>query len=242
MMDGLAGHPLTTFGALKNKLETKDHSVIILDFEGIRTHEDRIKRVLDSYQHVAAVKQDERIFLVGQSAGGSAVRIAGERIGEGGNLAGVIMLSPAMPRSIWFLTLTLFMTMAKRVTELLFGKNATSHLTEQEHLALVSPIDKELGMQAVSNRPDIPLKEARKLAFYPDQLGQCPFPILHVYGEKDQWIAARAQRKLCAILARNGSQIESYGMPRSGHVTLLSQDRESVTDIIETWTRSRLAK
>lgn len=239
-MDGLGGCPYVTFGELKIVLEQKGHMVILSDIEGIATHEDRIQRVLTSFFNVRAKAPDEKIFLVGQSSGGSAVRIAAEKLAkkngeenQGSIIAGVIMLSPAMPRSIFFTTSVLAKVMAKRWLQLVLGQVVAT--TEAEFEALVAPLSAELRDTVIAHRQPISAKEGRQLAFRPAKFEGYPFPTLHIYGDHDHWISPRAQEKLNAKLRTSDSAVETLVVPGSGHITLTSEKRHEVISLITSW-------
>lgn len=155
-MDGLAGCPGMTFGGLEKILTKNGHSVILVDVEGIQTHDDRIKKVLSCYEHVRTNFPGEKIFLLGQSAGGSAVRIAAESL-EGLNQPdGVILMSPAMPRFIWYGTPVLMKIMMKRLWQIICGKTLNS--TDAEARKLLSPMSKDVCDAALFAREPIPGK------------------------------------------------------------------------------------
>jgi len=200
-MDGLGGCPQVTFGELKTALERNNHRVVLVNVLGIQTHEGRIERVLACYEHERSERPNEPIYFAGQSAGGDAIRIAAERLASENRdacVAGVILLSPAMPRWVLFLTHVLFVTMAKRLVDLMLGRVVET--TELEYEALVAPLPSHMREHIVAHRMPISGKEGRTLAFYPSKFKGYPFPTLHVYGDRDQWIAPHAQAKLGLML------------------------------------------
>jgi pimeloyl-ACP methyl ester carboxylesterase len=234
--DGLGGHPSTTFGELKNELEGLGHIVILLDVDGIKTHSERVERLITCYTQIW--KQGELIYFIGQSAGGSAVRIAAEKIFSNPRLprllTGVCMLSPAIPRGIFFLTWTLFCRMSYRLSELLLGKMI--EMGEDEYASLVLPIASDKYAEVVANRQAISGAEGRELAFYPPKLESNHFKTLHIYGTDDRWIAPSAQRKLSFWMSRNlGIPMSIFAVEGAGHLTLASNKRKEVIEKIVEW-------
>lgn len=232
-MDGLAGHPKTQFGTLKKVLEHRGHQVVLCDVKGIRTHEDRVQLVLEAFR----ICRDERIFLLGQSAGGSAVRIAAERLEkEGKSLSGVILLSPAMPSRILFATRPLLKIMLKRWRDFLFAESIT--LAEDEFETLVSPILETLRDEILASRQPISIPEARRLAFFPPRFVGSSFPVLLICGAKDKWIAPGAQIRLGRRFMEK-SEVSMYTMKGAGHLVLASKGREAMMRIIQKWVSSQ---
>lgn len=232
-MDGLGGHPNVTFGPLREALSKKGHKTVIVGIENIETHEDRVKKVLAAFDKARREYPSERIVLVGQSAGGSAVRIAAERLSGENALAGVTMLSPAMPRFVWFATKQLFRVMSGRLLDIILGRTLYSEPWEFE--ALVSPLPADLRKTVISNRQPVPGKEARTLALFPPRFRGYRFPTLLVHGERDQWVAPRAQEALASMLEKSGSKVTHVVVRNSGHITLASVNRQEVAASIALW-------
>lgn len=225
-VDGLGGHPKTTFGGLMEAL--KEHDVVLVDTEFVYEHEDRVQFVLDAYRECG----DKDVFLIGQSAGGSAVRVAAERLEKmGKHLSGVVLLSPAMPRGIPFMTTTLVDVMLPRWKELLLGLTIFS--TEEEYRALVTPLPLA-SEYAVTNRRPISGVEGRMLAFLPPKFVGYSFPTLHIFGGKDRWIAPRAQRKLARKLAQR-SKVTLHKVSKAGHLVLASNEKTEIIEMIREW-------
>jgi pimeloyl-ACP methyl ester carboxylesterase len=234
-MDGLGGHPQTTFGRLKTYLEQSNHKVVLLPIEGIETHEDRISRILTEYY-----RQDnpKYTFLLGQSAGGGAARVVAATLDYSNlPLGGVILLSQSMPLGVSYLTLSLAKRIIWRLPSLLLGK--TIETTSDEYLDLVNPLSPELFEQSwfadiVSTRQDFPGKEARELAFWPRKFREYSFPTLAIYGDHDQWVSPGGHRKVCRKLERS-SKVTKFEVEGSGHLTLASNRRMEVMEKIRTW-------
>ena len=229
-MDGLAGDPETTFGDLKRELEGVGHKVILIDVEGIENHSDRINRVSNCYKEARRNSPEAKIFLAGQSAGGSAVRIATERMNENGP-NGIILLSPAMPRFIWFGTWTLLHIMVKRFRDLL---SKEIRLTDRELTRLLHPLPEKYLQKSLGNQHPISAEEARELAFFPPPFIGVNCPVLLIYGKQDRWIASKAQRKLAEMLKKKASvtEIPFEGL---GHSTLISSRGHFVQFCIGKW-------
>ena len=241
-MDGLGGLPAQTFKLLKTILEAKDQAVrnevILAQIEGIRTHEDRIQQVLELFRAVQdrAKREGIKIFLVGQSAGGSAVRIAASRLKGQKELAGVILLSQAMPRGIVFMTMPLAKAMWAKVRSVLFGE--VIHTTEEQYGSLIEPIPVTEWADAVLNRQPLSGPESRDLAlwFNTPALQSYECPTLDIWGELDQWISATAHRKLYGLLRKLCRDVSYMEVPGSGHLTLASSQKYEVIRKIMEWT------
>lgn len=231
-IDGLGGHPEITFGLLSDFLEEDSHEVIIPDTSKVVTHEDRVQLALNAYHENA--KDGESIFFVGQSAGGSAVRIATERLYQQKiQLAGVALLSPAMPWGIQYMTRTLLNVMRGRVKELLLGR--VIRTTTHEYRTLVEPGLNDRVLQAVIHRTAISGKEARTLAFFPPRLGYHNSPTLLVYGTRDEWINPRAQEELARRIHMNHQRLSVSPIKGAGHLTLASWQAPMVLSEIREW-------
>lgn len=234
-MDGLGGNPDTTFRELRLRLENDGHRVVLARVEGIRTHEDRVKIVQSSFENMCKFTS-EGIFLVGFSAGGSAVRIASERIQNDSayskRLKGVALLSQAMPRGINYLTWPLVRTMFWRILHLIFGWDIDS--TEAEYQRLIEPVGDDRRNEVVRNRTTIPGQEARTLAFWAPRFLGYSYPSLVIFGSQDRWVSTRAHRKIAALL-RRVIALESYEVPDAGHLVLASSRRKEVIFAIKSW-------
>lgn len=230
-MDGLGGVPSITFAELKRVLEKGGHKVLIVDVDGIETHEDRIERVTRCYREERS-RSKNPIILIGQSAGGSAVRIATERLELSKEMPpdGIILMSSAMPRFIWFTTKVLAKLMAKHIWKLLFARRII--LPKADISKLLEPISRNTDDLEVQV---IPGKEARHLAFWPRSFRGCSCPVLLVYGDDDNWIAPSAQKKLGKMFKKKNQNVELVEVPASGHVTLFSKDRHRLILSIDNW-------
>ena len=231
-VDGLGGHPEVTFGYLKKVLNKGGHTVVLPSTFHVHSHEDRVHLALRAFD----MCDDTSIFLLGQSAGGSAVRIAAERLSKvGRHLSGVIQLSPAMPFGILFMTPTLLRAIGKRWHELLRGEKIIP--TREEYAALVSPLQREIQDRIVSWRQPISGKEARTLALAPPRFDGYTFPTLHIFGDQDKWIAPSAQFKLSKKLGKR-SKVSVHEIKGAGHLTLASEKKEGVARIIQEWIKA----
>lgn len=235
-MDGLGGRPEVTFHPLVSQLSAAGHKVVFAPIDSIRTHTDRVARVIQAFNKASEDPQ-EKIFLVGQSAGGSAVRIAAERLTEMGRTAqlkGVIMLSPAMPMGILYMTKPLFKVMLGRFLDLILGR--TIHATAEEYAQLVEPYVPDGKHDLVASRIPIPGPEARELALYPNRLRNYQVPTLVLYGDQDRWISPDAHRKLCGRLEQQSDlDVTSQVVSGAGHLTLASHESDVALWKIQNW-------
>jgi len=232
--DGLGGNPEVNFCNLKSELENAGHKIVLVNTADVYDHEDRVNRVLKAYTDACSTNHSLKIFLLGYSAGGSAVRIVAEKYNDSdGGPDGVIMLSPAMPRFVWFCTGTLVRIMFWRTFSLLFAK--TLNMTENETSQLLGPLSKNMLDQLISASIPISTKEARKLAFFPNKFLGFKCPVLHIYGDADRWISPRAQRKLADMLRQKNPLVTSIQIPDSGHVILFSEHGNNVIKTIREW-------
>lgn len=236
-MDGLGGDPETTFGELKLRLESEGHRVVILCTTGIHTHEGRVMAVIEAFGKLMSVDSRTKIFLIGFSAGGSAVRLAAAQIGKHleskERLGGVILLSQAMPRGINYLTWPLLRTMLWRTFHLIFGLDIDS--SEAEYRRLIEPVSNDRRDEVVRSRTTIPGPEARTLALWAPKFERYSYPSLVIYGSSDRWIAPRAHRKMIALLELENLIVTRYEVPNSGHLVLASRGREEVIRRIQSW-------
>ena len=180
---------------------------------------------------------DLPVILVGQSAGGGAVRRAAELLADkplGEFLAGIVLLSPSMPLGIRFDTPTLRRLMLQRAWSLLTGNDMAP--TESEYQALIEPVaDTELP-RVISGRRALPGRECRQLAFYPPRLGELKCPVLHLWGGEDQWINPAAQLTLADMIQRrSGVKVDTGIYTSSGHLLLASDYASFVIDRIIRW-------
>ena len=229
-MDGLGGQPETTFAFLKEMLEKDGHVVILVSISGSEnwSHRDRIERVKKEISDCT----DKNIFLVGQSAGGSAVQIAADETEK--EIKGVIAMSPALPRGYFYLTLPLFLIMTrwKNFWRILLGRALAP--TKREFEAFVSPLVSSRREKILESRQLIPGKEARELAFYPPKKVRPSSQTLIVFGEKDQWISPRALRKFAKQQKQKFPELISIlEVKESGHLTLSSHRRNTVVRMIK---------
>ena len=232
-MDGLGGRPETTFGLLKLRLERDGHRVVLIDTKGIVTHEDRVRLVMEEFWRNQTVTQMRKIVLIGQSAGGSAVRIAAERLCRSDMyVSGVVLLSPAMPFGVWFMTAPLWQVMKNRLGDILKGRMV--HMTEYEYELLTAPLNPDSRDQIIRDRQPVSGVEARTLALCPPAIRGHRYPTLHVYGDQDGWISPSAQRKLSRKLLSNGPTTVRR-ICGAGHLVLASRERYHVIREIQHW-------
>ncbi len=228
-MDGLGGQPETTFTFLKEMLEKDDHVVILVSVSGSEnwSHRDRIERVKKEISDCT----DKNIFLIGQSAGGSAVQIAADETEK--EIKGVIAMSPALPRGYLYLTLPLLAIMLrwKNLWRILLGRVLSP--TKREFESLASPLANSRRNRILESRQLIPGKEARELAFYPPKRTTPSSPTLIVFGEKDRWISPRALRKFAKQQKEASELVSVLEVKGSGHLTVSSQRRSEVVEQIK---------
>jgi alpha-beta hydrolase superfamily lysophospholipase len=235
-MDGLGGLPEVTFKSLRETLEKRGFDVSLAKVDGIQTHEDRIRRVISACNELDARK--EKIFLLGLSAGASATRIAAERLSRAERkIAGVILISQAMPSGYFFLTMQLLKAMLRHLRELLLAKPIET--TGEEYLNLIEPLSERHRNQMVYNRQTIPGAEARRLAFASYKLKGYSYPTLAIYGSDDRWIATRAHRQVCTDLRSLVPSLDEYEVLGSGHLPLASERRKEVIEKITNWIEDR---
>ena len=238
-MDGLGGHPELTFGELKHAFDILHH-VVFADIEGIVTHEDRVQSVIRSFKAGQKMldkmnESDRRIILIGQSAGGSAVRVAAARLRDDKSLSGIVTMSQAPSRHILYTTPELTKAMVGRSKDLLLGHNID--LTREEYSSFVMPMNGNL-QKFVDGRQTVPGREARTLAsfFWAPKLERYDRPTLVIYPEKDQWIAPSAHRTMVRKMREHcTSQLESFEVEGSGHITLASDRSQEVINKIKGW-------
>lgn len=234
---GLGDCPKETFAGLKKTLENQGHTAVIPDTERVQTHQDRITLVRDEYQRlIRRLKREELkkvpIFLLGQSAGGSAVRVIGEELHQKGDtrLKGVILLSPAMPRS-WKFRWLRSSTKATRdffkhhFGEIMLGKMIDQ--TAMEFESRIAPLAEELRDDILASRQPVPGAEMRILALWPPRMRVSLYPVLHLYGTQDSCIDPPAQeafaKDLCAM-----TLTETHVFVGAGHSLLGSSVRDNV--------------
>jgi alpha-beta hydrolase superfamily lysophospholipase len=233
-MDGLGGTPYVTFSCLKERVEKEGHKVVYLPVNGIKTHSDRVKRIIDGVE--AFYKPEGKLFLVGQSAGGSAVRIACEDLNTAKKVSGIILLSPAMPRGIWYMTWTLFWTMLnwRYIWKLLLGIGEIV-LRRLDYVQLISPIKCDLLDHASSRISPISSQEIRELAFNPPSLQPIHVHTLIIYGKRDKVIRPASFHQLARKIGRVSRSCEVVCFGEAGHTTLLSKGRCTVVERILKW-------
>lgn len=229
LVDGLAGRPETTFGSLKDELEQGGHRVVLIDTSRVVTHEDRVQLVLNCYNN----SMDEEVFFIGLSAGGSAVQVAAERIGKSEHLEGAILLSPAMPRGVFFMTRPLGWLILARLKNLLM--DTTIVPTAEEYEELVSPLPEELREEILGARQPISSKEAFILTVRPPKLGKYHCPTLLIYGSEDRWITPQSYWELFRRIRAQGQAINIHEVAGAGHLVLASHKRSEVIETILDW-------
>jgi pimeloyl-ACP methyl ester carboxylesterase len=236
-MDGLAGNPAITFAELSQVLARAGHSVELVSIRDIDIHEDRIWAVKCSYQKARRSRPSESIVLLGYSAGGSAARILTERLSDTSITPpdGLIMLSPAMPRWIWYSTTTLAWMMLRRIMDILFARRI--RLSDAELLKLLGPVPRDMLPKILGKQIPIAGGEARKLIF-PDPLGVVNCPVLHIWGDQDRWIRPKAQHSLCRKMRERGTAVTSHVLNNCGHGILHSDARNELHRYILTWLKT----
>lgn len=236
--------------------------VVHVTTKDIKTHAQRVGRIKNAFNSALATRSD-KVFIIGQSAGGSAARIAAEDIFENdmqnrSKLGGIVMLSPAMPSGIWFQTWTLFKTMLRYLPQMFgIGLHKRPHqssrrknenldafwLARDDHSALISPY-KTVGLQdytgyALEDAEGIPAHEAWQLAFSPPGLRQIGCPVLHIWGDQDRWIDPGAQvklnKKLSALVPQG--QLQTLVVSGAGHIVFYAgcDEARHVSDTICNW-------
>lgn len=224
-VDGLGGVPEVTFSKLRLALEKAKHTVHYVMTGDVISHEDRIDRV---HRTILAVRREyphDKFFLIGQSAGGSAVRCAIALLSDENLPHGIILLSSAMPSGIWYATTTLMRIMLRYGVRL-FG-NQPILLTDKELVDLLAPLPEGCEKKIPGSQVEIATAEARKLAFFPDPLQEIPRNCAIIYGDKDRWVRPRAQEILARRIreqcrdARNKVVVTTTRISGAGHLTLL---------------------
>ena len=238
LVDGLGGNPRGTFEHLSRLLSGKEYRIILANTQQVRTHEDRVQAVLSAFSQATTTDHNADIYLVGLSAGGSAARIIAERLGNHSRLTGLIMLSPAMPRWVWFTTWTLAKVMLGHVREMILGRGFIS-LTTNEYLRLIAPAAGEEAQDYAGNRIGISIAEARQLAFWPPGLGVCQCPTLIIGGDQDRWISPRATSTLAVMMTESGTRVDHCIIEGAGHLVTLPSTVETVADLIKRWIELR---
>lgn len=239
---GLGDCPSVAACSLQERLEKQGYSVIVPETAWIHDHDDRIYMTLHEYYR--AVKGEGPVFLIGQSAGGSAVRVTAEVLHHEGShrLAGVILLSPAMPRSVdllWLRSSTpaTQKLMKRHWREILSGEMIDQTAVEFE--SRVAPLAPEVRDEVLASRQPVPGAEARTLALWPPKMGIYVYPTLHVWGSIDACIDPKAQATLSRKLQAM-TNTEPHMIVGAGHSTLASAQREAVLGIIEDWIARRM--
>jgi pimeloyl-ACP methyl ester carboxylesterase len=236
-MDGLGGHPEVTFGELKIELERGGHKVVYAEVEGINSHDERIQRIVDAFYKERFTAQD-KIFLVGQSAGGGALRSAAKVLSRRNEeVSGVILLSPSMPRFEWFMTKPLAKCILRHLWRLFLAQDINS--TQEQYESIIDPVAAELKTKVIENRLALPGRESRTLAFWPPPLTCYSYRTLYVYAEHDNWIATSAHKRLCLKLSKLVPSFTEYEVLGSGHITLLSEKRSEVISKIVNWIQNK---
>ena len=238
-MDGLGGDPIKTFSFLKEKLGQDGFNFILVTTSNslIWGHRDRINKV----RQVIDRCSDSTIILVGQSAGGSAVQSAAAESSR--KISGVIALSPALPRWHFFLTPTLLKMMLRWKNLWRFMLGRPLQPTKKEYASLISPFRKESECELLDSIWPISGKESRELAFYPPKRSKVVCPTLIVFGTEDHWVSSRSLRKFAAVQKQQFPELVSIlEIGNSGHLTLFSENRESVTTYIKDWVSLSLKK
>lgn len=231
-MDGLGGNPELTFYFLKKEFGQENNQITLIDISNSEnwTHRDRINKVC---QEIAACS-DPIIFLVGQSAGGSAVQIAAAESSR--KISGVIALSPALPRGYLFFTSTLLKMMLrwKNIWRIILGKTLVP--TKEEYRSLISPFPEEHSELLLSSIQPIPGRESRELAFFPPKKSKVVCPMLIVFGAKDQWISCQSLRKFATTQKKNfPSLVSVLEVENSGHLSMFSKRKKDVIVFIKNW-------
>ncbi len=230
-VDGLSGNPKSTFFYLASALDVASHKVVFLPdlpYLPVVSHSNRVDDICRAFNRV---KGDSNVFLIGQSAGGSAVLQATSRITDS-RLRGIVILSPAMPSGINNLTPTLFRIMFHNLRRLLGNK--PFKLTDKELLSLLHPVPDKYRCRVIRDQTEIHPREARRLAFFPPRLRPIGVPCLHIYGAQDRWISPSAQVRLSASLNRKCQKYRTIEVPDSGHMTLL---HPATPSLIMDWIR-----
>lgn len=238
-MDGLGGRPETTFGSLKKILNILGYRAEFANTHCINSRKDRVNEVLDecyaelNYMNLKCPDKKNKLFLIGESAGGGAVLEVAQRLQGGNSFAGVILLSPCMPFGFNYMTWKLFWVMICNLFYLVFGLPV--RLTENQYGSLIKPVDDSKLQVIVNNRQTISGREARELAFFPPKFKPLNCPVLYIYGNQDHWINPKAHRKLCARFKETSKLFEYFEIHGAGHLTLASDGHEIATGRIMEW-------
>lgn len=225
-VDGLAGNPNVTFNGLKTALEKEGHKVHLMPVNDIVTHQDRVSRVSRVYEQVRADFPNDRHFIIGQSAGGSAVRLAVAKLDKEYQPHGIILLSPAMPRGISFATKPLVRVMLRNVFSLIFRSQIA--LSDKDYSDLISPLPDDVLSSLSGTQVLISTSEARELAFFPAQYLPISCNCTIIYGDCDRWINPDAQEKSANIMRRKRDLtkfvILTCRIHGAGHFTLFHKE------------------
>lgn len=238
---GLVDCPKETFAELRKTLENKGHLVVIPDTEDVHTHQDRITLVMDEYRRVLRESRHKesgkvQIFLVGQSAGGSAVRVVAEELHQKGDtyLKGVVLLSPAMPRSLRFRWLRSSTESTRAFFKHHFAEIMSGKMIDQtamEFEARVAPLADDVRDRVLASRQPVPGAEMRTLALWPPRMRVYLYPTLHLYGAQDSCIDPVVQGKFGQDL-ESMTLTDTHVFVGAGHALLGSSVREEVVELI----------
>ena len=200
-------------------LNHQQYQYIPVSVTGNSGFDHRVKRLRS---HLA--QEGRPVCIIGQSAGAlAALMVAND---SPAMVRGVIAVSPAMPKGISPLSLSLMSVMWKYY-----------HHMYMSHLIEVAPKDyTRLALNGVSkpeilleNRDKISGREAYELATNSLQprLGEIYVPVVHVYGAKDHWVSPRAQRKLSQLL---GNKSVSIAITGAGHLPAHHHEGEKTVE------------
>lgn len=227
-VDGLGGNPEITFSDLKVELERLKHTVHLAPITEITDHNGRIDYVIGSIAMVRGQYPGQRYFLIGQSAGGSAVRCAVAQLSEAELPDGIVLLSSAMPRWIWPATSTLLCKIAKYGRKLI--QSEPIRLRDADYLDLIGPIRDDVKKAILDGQVPTPPREARELAFYPAPYRPVGCNVTIIYGSHDRWVRPRAQEvfakrvRALASKARKRTVVSIHCIKGAGHLTLLHRE------------------
>jgi alpha-beta hydrolase superfamily lysophospholipase len=234
-MDGLAGHPETTFESLL-RLEGSDYHIVLAPTDGINSHFDRVRNIVATNSCIQRAHPQDPIFLLGQSAGASATHLAARQIAMEGNInvRGVVLLSPAVP-SVWrFYTRPLAAVMLKYLLKLCSPK--TIMLEEADYLKLISPLPDSIAKKLAANRQPIVTREARRLALCPPAFKTNCWKTFLGYGSADRWINPKAQEHFAnRIRMKNFMGVTIKAAEGAGHLTLSSEKGSAMVEAICEW-------
>lgn len=215
-----------SFRPWKEVLQTKQQTVQYINVQPIGNQ--GFGRRLNTLLHEVS-QSSKKVCIIGQSAGGLAALIAANNYPE--KVAGIIAVSPAMPKGISPIGWPL-----RRVMWRYYYNMFKSHLIyvstkDYATLALGGVADPE---KLLKHRDVISGREAYELATpeLQPELGDIEIPVVHIYGGKDNWVKPSAQEKLLNQL--DPYKTASIFLPNAGHLPVHTKDgAQTVQEALE---------